>query len=61
VGVHPIAVNDCIGQSFPKRQFNAALISGNAARLSISRISRSVSGEMALISLGILASISSKE
>jgi hypothetical protein len=32
VGVRPIAVNDCIAQSFPKRQFNGALISGNAAR-----------------------------
>jgi hypothetical protein len=32
VGVHPIAVNDCIAQSFPKCQFNGALISGNAAR-----------------------------
>jgi hypothetical protein len=32
VSVHLIAVNDCIAQSLPKRQFNGALISGNAAR-----------------------------
>jgi hypothetical protein len=44
VGVYPIAVNDCIAQSLPKRQFD-----------------RFTSGEIALISLGIQASISSEE
>jgi len=30
VRVHPIAVNDCIAQSFLKRQFNGGLVARNA-------------------------------
>src|SRR6267154_5353274 len=32
VSVRPMAVNDCVAQSFLKRQFHARLIAGNAAR-----------------------------
>jgi hypothetical protein len=32
VGVHPIAVNDCIAQSLLKRQFNGGFIASNAVR-----------------------------
>jgi hypothetical protein len=32
VSVHPIAVNDCVAQSFLKRQFHGGLIADNAAR-----------------------------
>ena len=33
VGCHPIAVDDCIVQSFPERQFNVGFVASNAARL----------------------------
>jgi len=46
-------MNDCVAQSFPKRQFDGVFLAGDAVQPSISRIKRSTIGEMALSSLGV--------